>query len=196
MQFRNESGTWSTPETFSNAKTWTLSAGDGMKTVSAKVRDNAGNWSTAVDTAITLDTVAPVTTASPAAGFIGKREPISLISSEAATIYYTIDGSAPHTGSTVYSGAILLAADATVKFSARDLAGNQEAVRSAAYRIAVAGDVNLSGKVDVADAILATQLLSRMTPAGTVSHKADTDGDWKIGLPDVIYVLQKAAGLR
>ncbi|MCE5262102.1 MAG: chitobiase/beta-hexosaminidase C-terminal domain-containing protein [Deltaproteobacteria bacterium] len=196
MQFKNETGAWTTSEAFSASKSWTLTAGDGTKTVSAKVRDAAGNWSAPSDATIALDTVAPVTTTSPAAGFIGKREAISLISSEAATIHYTLDGSTPHTGSTVYSGAILLAADATVKFFAQDLAGNQEAVRSAAYRIALPGDVNLSSKVDIADAILAVQLLSRMSPAGTVSYKADADGDGKIGLPDVLYILQKAAGLR
>ena len=196
MQFKNETGVWTASEAFNASKSWTLTAGDGAKTVSARVGDTAGNWSPPSDATIALDTVAPVTTASPAAGFIGKREAISLISSEAVTIYYTVDGSTPLTSSTVYGGPILLAADATVKFFARDLAGNQEAVRSAAYRIALPGDVNLSNKVDIADAILAMQLLSRMTPAGTVSRKADADGDGKIGLAEVLYVLQKAAGLR
>lgn len=197
VQFRNETGAWSDQETYSAVKSWTLSAGDGNKTVSVIVWDAAGNWSASSNATIALDTAAPVTTASPAGGFIGKGEAIALVSSEPAAIYYTTDGSTPQTGSAVYTGPIPLSADATVKFIARDLAGNmEETVHSATYRIVQPGDLNLSSDVDIADAILAVQLLSGMTPAGTVSKHADADGDGKIGLPEVIYILQKAAGLR
>jgi hypothetical protein len=95
------------------------------------------------------------------------------------------------------AGPIPLSADATVQFFARDLAGNmEESIRSATYRIAQPGDVNLSDTVDIADAILAAQVLAGMTPAGTVYREADVNGDGMIGLAEVLYILQKAAGLR
>jgi hypothetical protein len=197
MQLRNENGDWTAPETYGVAKSWTLSSGDGAKTVSGKVRDAAGNWSAPYSATITLDTTAPVTTALPAGGIIGKGGVVTLSASEAATIFYTIDGSTPHTNSPVYAGPIPVAADATVQFFARDLAGNlEESVRIATYRIAQPGDVNLNGVTDIADAILAAQALSGMTLAGTVFREADVNGDGMIGLPEVIYILQKAAGLR
>jgi hypothetical protein len=58
------------------------------------------------------------------------------------------------------------------------------------------GDVNLSGDVDITDAILAIQVLSTIIPAGTIYKEPDVNGDGKIGLEEVIFILQKAAGLR
>lgn len=66
MQFSNDGGTYSSLEAYATTKTWTLSIGDGTKTVYAKFRDAAGNWSAPVSDAITLDTIPPqVTITSP-----------------------------------------------------------------------------------------------------------------------------------
>ena len=49
---------------------WTLAAGDGLKTVFARFKDAAGNWSAVVSDDITLDTKAPVTAPDwPAGGY-------------------------------------------------------------------------------------------------------------------------------
>jgi len=58
-----------------------------------------------------------------------------------------------------------------------------------------AGDVNGSGDPDLADAILTLQVLSGLNPPN-VNIGADVNGDNKIGLEEVIYILQKAAELR
>ena len=47
MQFSNDNATWSTPQAYTTAKSWTLSSGYGTKTVYVKFSDKAGNWSTA-----------------------------------------------------------------------------------------------------------------------------------------------------
>jgi hypothetical protein len=47
MQFSNDNVTYSTPEPYGTTKSWTLSSGDGIKTVYVKFKDVAGNWSTA-----------------------------------------------------------------------------------------------------------------------------------------------------
>lgn len=57
MQFNNENGAWSGWETYSPSKSWTLSGGDGAKTVYAQFKDAAGNISTGtISDEIALDT--------------------------------------------------------------------------------------------------------------------------------------------
>lgn len=62
--------------------------------------------------------------------------------------------------------------------------------------VVIAGDVDDSGDVDLADAVLALQLVTQRTTATLVSNKADVNGDGKIGLEEVIYILQEISGLR
>ena len=58
MRLNNGSlgGTW---EPFAVAKSWTLSSGDGVKTVYAQLRDNLGNVSAGASATITLDGTPP-----------------------------------------------------------------------------------------------------------------------------------------
>ncbi len=44
MAFSNDGDVWSDPEPYATGKIWTLSPGDGEKTVYVKFRDAAGNW--------------------------------------------------------------------------------------------------------------------------------------------------------
>src|SRR3989338_849956 len=48
MQFSNDNSNLSTPETYTATKNWTLTSGDGTKTVYVKYSDVAGNWSTSI----------------------------------------------------------------------------------------------------------------------------------------------------
>jgi len=59
MEFSNDNTVWSTPEDYNTSKMWTLSSGDGLKTVYVKFQDGAGIWSGAFSDSITLQTVAP-----------------------------------------------------------------------------------------------------------------------------------------
>ncbi|MDO8602652.1 MAG: hypothetical protein Q7O04_02245, partial [Candidatus Omnitrophota bacterium] len=58
MRFANSN--WSSPENYKTSKSWSLTSGDGTKTVYAKFCDAKGNWtkSTSSDTII-LDTSKP-----------------------------------------------------------------------------------------------------------------------------------------
>ena len=60
----------------------------------------------------------------------------------------------------------------------------------------IKGDVNSDGAVDLADAIIALHVISRMTPAQTVNKAADVNGDGRIGMEEAIFILQWIAGLR
>src|SRR3989339_883130 len=60
MQFSNNGGTtWSTAVTYNTSNSYTLPFGDGLKTVSVRYKDNAGNWSGSIEGTITLDTTVP-----------------------------------------------------------------------------------------------------------------------------------------
>ena len=61
MQFSNDNVTYSPPQAYTTARSWTLAAGAGAKTVYAKFRDAAGNWSVPASDTILLDTTAPTT---------------------------------------------------------------------------------------------------------------------------------------
>ena len=63
-------------------------------------------------------------------------------------------------------------------------------------RTVLKGDINGNGTIDLTDAVVAMQILSRVTPAQPINKNADIDGDGKIGLPEVIFILQRAVDLR
>ncbi len=56
------------------------------------------------------------------------------------------------------------------------------------------GDINGNDNIDLADAILAMQVLAGSNPSSTVYKNADVNGDGKIGLAEVIYILQEVSG--
>lgn len=62
------------------------------------------------------------------------------------------------------------------------------------------GALNGDGEVNLADAILSLQVLSGNSPAGIrsdyVSSGADVNGDNKIGLEEILFILQKVSSLR
>ena len=83
--------------------------------------------------------------------------------------------------------------------TATDNAGNRQNAPATAQTVTSVnfrGDVNDDNKVDLMDAILALQVMSRISPAQTVYKKADVNGDKRINLIDAIYILQKITGLR
>lgn len=59
MMFSNDNSSWSGAEAYSAAKTWSLSFGSGKKTVYAKFKDTAGNWSSVYSDTITVDSSVP-----------------------------------------------------------------------------------------------------------------------------------------
>ncbi|GEM_PF-3107567 len=103
-------------------------------------QDKAGN-SEAVKTEVyTIDTVSPVTTASPAGGVYNTTQSVILSCTDATgsgcdKIYYTKDGKTPTTASTVYSSPIIIASTTKLKFFGKDKAGNSEAVKTEVYTI-------------------------------------------------------------
>ncbi len=55
MRFSNDNETWSEPREYAQTADWTLTRGGGIKTVYAKFKDAAGNWSSIVSDTIQLN---------------------------------------------------------------------------------------------------------------------------------------------
>jgi hypothetical protein len=134
MQFSNDGTTWSAPEAFATMKAWALTDGDGPKQVFAQFMDSAGNWS-AVSAGITLDTTPPVVIPAPVGGIYNVAQYAILTANEAATIYYTTDGTTPTIGSAVYSQPIAIPVNTTLKYFAKDSAGNLSETKTDNYVI-------------------------------------------------------------
>jgi hypothetical protein len=58
------------------------------------------------------------------------------------------------------------------------------------------GDVDGDLDTDLVDVILTLQILAGITPSSTVNKAAGVNADSKIGLDDLIYILQIVAELR
>jgi len=59
VQYSNDGSAWSSWENASSTKAWTLSSGDGTKTVYYQIKDNGGHISTTYSDTIILDTSTP-----------------------------------------------------------------------------------------------------------------------------------------
>jgi hypothetical protein len=79
------------------------------------------------------DTTPPTVTANPTGGTYTSEQSVTLTASEAATIYYTLDGADPTTTSTKYTQPINISNTTTLKFMAIDTAGNQSTISTERY---------------------------------------------------------------
>lgn len=120
--------------TCGSPQTYTAQA-DGTYTFSVQGSDLAGNISAPANSTLTIDTVAPVITATPAGGSYPTAQSVTLTANEAATIHYTTDGSVPTAASTAYTTAIAVATSTTLNYIGIDTAGNTSAVATQNYTI-------------------------------------------------------------
>ncbi|ATB48860.1 chitobiase/beta-hexosaminidase C-terminal domain-containing protein [Corallococcus macrosporus] len=99
--------------------------------------DVAGNAEPAKSEQYTLDTAAPVTTASPAGGSYSDAVTVTLACSDSGSgcqeTRYTLDGSAPQEGSPVYAAPFSISTSTTLRFASVDHAGNVEQARQEVY---------------------------------------------------------------
>jgi subtilisin family serine protease/putative cell wall-binding protein len=103
--------------------------------------------------------IVPTVTANLAGGTYSTAQSVTLTSSEPSTIYYTTDGSIPTSASTVYNGAISITKTTTLKYLAKDSAGNTSQIYSQTYNFAgvITESVRLAGSNRLATAVAISQ---------------------------------------
>lgn len=187
MQVACDGTNYAVAEPYAVTRACSLTSGDGLKTILAKFRDGLGNWYPSINAQITLDTTAPATSVSPAAGTYSNSVSVVLNASEASTIYYTTDGTDPVVGATpgpaVYTGSLTFSPNATtdytVKYLAVDRAGNAEAVRSTTYTVHVndlAGSILINGGAPYTAVAGTTLTLAATDPATVTEMQFSNDG--------------------
>jgi hypothetical protein len=103
--------------------------------------DGANNRSTATTVTATTaasgttDTTAPVVKVYPTNTTFAsdKSVTVTIMPDETATVYYTLDGTTPTTSSAVYSSPLSITSTKTLKYFAKDTAGNNSAVATSTY---------------------------------------------------------------
>jgi hypothetical protein len=122
---------------------FTLSASATVKAIGIKT----GYTDSAVaSNAIVLQVATP--TFSPVAGTYGSTQNVVISSTTTgSTFYYTVDGSTPTTGSTLYSSAVAVAASETLKALGVKTGYSNSSVGSAAYVISAGGALPMTNLV-------------------------------------------------
>lgn len=142
-------------EDYAATKDITLSAADGAKTIYAKFRDQWYAETDAAEDTITLDTTGPTVSASVSAGTYSSVKKAVLTADDgngagSDTIYYTANGKQPTVSSSVYSSAIVLTRNTTLKYYAVDHLGNAGTMRSEKYYITKAKFVTKKARANEA----------------------------------------------
>ena len=70
---------------------------------------------------------------------------------------------------------------------------NSESLQSSPFlfTLALRGDINGDGTIDLKDVIIGLQVLMNLSPSGVVKA-GDVNGDGKIGLEEVVYCLRNS----
>lgn len=123
---------------YPTATTWSVTVSglsEGSNTIAASAVDAVGNQSGTTMATIIVDTTSPAVGATPAEGIYASAQSVVLTTNEQSAIYYTLDGSTPTVSAMMYSQPIPIPASATLKYFARDLAGNTSEIKTEKYVI-------------------------------------------------------------
>ncbi|WP_435101165.1 chitobiase/beta-hexosaminidase C-terminal domain-containing protein [Arhodomonas sp. AD133] len=123
------------PSPASNAYTGPITV-TATTTVKAIAVDTAGNQSEVLSETYTIDKTAPAKpTVDLPGGIYSSDQSVTLSGESGTSLYYTLDGTAPTSSSTLYSSPITITDSTTLNAIAVDAAGNASGVRTATYTI-------------------------------------------------------------
>jgi hypothetical protein len=199
MEFSNDNIIYSTPEAYATTKTWSLSSGDGTKTVYVKFKDAIGNWSSPVSSTIILDTTVPATTISGVDGlWHNSSATVILTASDSVSginkTYYSTDGSTP---TIVYTGPFTISNEGifTIKYYSLDKAGNAEAIKTSANQVKIdttapSGSVQINNGAQSIDSTSVTLTLNAVDSGSGLSQMQFSNDNTTWSTPET-YVATK-----
>ncbi len=161
--------TGTAPTTASTVYTGPITV-SGSSVVEALAAETGYTNSAVASAKYTLDVVTP--TFSPAAGTYATAQSVTISdTTPSSTIYYTTNGTAPTTSSTVYSSAINVSASETVEAIATATGYGTSAVGTAAYTIQAATPTfsPVAGTYATAQSVT----ISDSTPSSTIYYTTD-----------------------
>ncbi len=195
MRFSNDNVTWSSWESYATSKSWTLTSGNGTKTVYVQYRDNALNVSSTYSDTIVLDATAPSTTCNAVSGqtYTGNQTftltPSDTGGSGLAGTWYKLDSGSWTAGTSVSvtapgSGS----ASHTIYWYSRDNATNQETQKSVTFTVQAGGGgaatlAFIWHPEDYGEADLRVVNSSGVTLFSTSLSGYGTDLDWYVDVP-------------
>ena len=138
MRFRNSGGDWSAWETFAATKSWTLTDGDGSKTVEAEFKDAADNVLATSDT-ITLDSTPPTVSDDADSAWHPAAVTVHLTAADSgsgiAKTQYRLDGSGTWLDAAGNAFTVTGNIDRLYEYRALDNAGNASTTGTCTVRI-------------------------------------------------------------
>jgi chitodextrinase len=137
MRFSNSNSFYSTAEAYAPTKAWTLTTGEGTKTVYVRYKDAVGNWSSGFSTTIVLDTTAPTISAVSSSNISANSATVAWTTNEPAssqvefglTTGYgtmTTPDSAQVTSHSVVVSGLVANTRYNYRVRSRDAAGNEQ----------------------------------------------------------------------
>ena len=176
---------------------WTLTAGDGAKTVYAWYKDSVGNASAVpYSDSIILDTTIPVLTITkPVDGAIVSNPALTVTSTATdanGVTSVTVNGTVATLATGIYSGSVTLAIGSnSINVIATDSAGNPATVTRTVYLVK-AGDCDHSGAVSIAEVQAAINMYLGLMPATAC---VDSDNSGGVSIAEVQKVINGYLGL-
>jgi len=151
MRFSNTGTSYSSAQAYATTKTWTLSSGNGVKTVYAQFRDAAGNWSAAAQDKIVLDTTRPTVSSVAASDIAPTSARITWTTNEPATSQVEYGLTTSYGQSTVLDQTQVTAHSVTLtnlqpstlynfRVRSRDAAGNERVGSNATFTTPAVAD--------------------------------------------------------
>ena len=172
----------SDPTVSSTTYTAPFNVAHNMTVKAIAVWDNIG--SSPVNTHV----INSFTVANPVFAHDENRVTISTTTS-GATIYYTINGTAPTASSTQYTGTITVHEDDVIKAIAMYPDFNNSEVETLTVNWFKMGDVNNDGIVDVVDAVAEVNYILEKSPTPFTLFTADLNEDSEIDVFDVMLLI-------
>lgn len=194
MQCSNDPVTYTAPEAYATTTVWTLSTGDGSKTVSVKYGDAAGNWSQAATATIVLDTTAPTLATVSVSAVSATTASITWTTSEPATsqVDYGLTsalGSVTPLDSTLVTAHAVtlqgLSANTLYNYRVRSTDGAGNVATSAPLTFTTSppdttppyGSVTINSDASATSSLSVTLMLSATDDSGTVAQmRCSNDG--------------------